>query len=317
VKIRFIVNLLSGRRGRVARLLPLLRDFAERRGLGGALFTTEGPGHATELARAAVSAGCERVVSIGGDGTMNEVAQALVGGPVALALVRCGSGNGLSRHLGIPASPLAALDLACNPASRVVAIDTGTANGRPFFNAMGMGFDAEVGRKFSLNPRRGLAAYAGTVLREFAGYRAGRWVVTAGSGPETLDALLVAVANSEQYGNGAAIAPGARVDDGLLDLVSVAPVGFVGAAVLGARMFLGTIDRSPHVRHRRGAAFLVERPAPGLIHTDGECHDEAAAVSIRVVPASLRVVVPGSFADARKSCAVSANPRAAGAGGAG
>jgi YegS/Rv2252/BmrU family lipid kinase len=273
-------------------MVPLIRDFISRQRLDAELAVTTGPGHATELARSAVAAGCARIVSVGGDGTMNEVAQALVHSPAALALVPCGSGNGLARHLGIPLSPLPALALAADVGARIAVIDTGAANQRPFFNAMGLGFDAEIAHRFSQLTGRGLAGYVGTGFRAFFGRRNERCQLTTGDQHLTMDVLLLAVANSDQYGSGAIIAPGARVDDGLLDLVAVAPLGVARAAVLAVRLFRGTVDHDAGVRHLRGARFVIERPAPGLIHTDGECHAEAARVEVAVQPASLRVVTP-------------------------
>jgi YegS/Rv2252/BmrU family lipid kinase len=294
MKTRFIFNPVSGRHARNARLLPLLRDFIGARALDADLVATEGPGHATALAREAVAAGCTRVVAVGGDGTMNEVAQALLHTPAALALVPCGSGNGLALHLGLPLAPLAALELVATVGGRVVAVDTGSVNGRPFFNAMGLGLDAEVSRRFNHLTTRGLPAYARTAFAAFAERRTERCHITAGTRRESVDALLIAVANSDQYGNRAYIAPGARVDDGQLDLVAVGPVGLFGAAALGARLFLGNIDHSSGVRRFRGPRFTIERPAAGLVHTDGETHATSATVEVRVHPRSLRIVVPAT-----------------------
>jgi diacylglycerol kinase family enzyme len=100
------------------------------------------------------------------------------------------------------------------------------------------------------------------------------------------------VANSDQYGNHARIAPGARIDDGSLDLVAVRPVGLFGAASLAARLFCGRFDRSAHVCRLQSPSFVIERAAPGLIHTDGETHATGASVGILVHPRSLRIVVP-------------------------
>jgi YegS/Rv2252/BmrU family lipid kinase len=292
MKTRFIFNPVSGRHARNARLLPLLRDFIGARALDADLVATEGPGHATELARAAVQAGCLRVVAVGGDGTMNEVAQALLHTPAALALIPCGSGNGLALHLGLPLAPLAALELVATVGGRVAAVDTGSVNGLPFFNAMGLGLDAEVSRRFNQLTTRGLPAYARTAFAAFAQRTSEHCTVIVNGRRESLDILLIAVANSDQYGNRAFIAPGARVDDGQLDLVAVRPVGVFGAAALGARLFLGTIDRSSGVRRLRGSRFTIERPAPGLVHTDGETHTTGTTVEIAVHPRSLRIVVP-------------------------
>ena len=105
MKLRFIFNPRSGRNARRPWLAPLIAEFIRARSLDATLVTTRGPGHATELARDALAAGCTRVIAVGGDGTMNEVAQALLHSEAALGLVPCGSGNGLALHLGLPLGP--------------------------------------------------------------------------------------------------------------------------------------------------------------------------------------------------------------------
>lgn len=225
---------------------------------------------------------------------MNEVAQGLLHSSAALALVPCGSGNGLALHLGLPRSPLGALELATGSGSRIVAVDTGTANGRPFFNAMGLGLDADVSRRFNGLTRRGLPAYVRVAVSALRELRGERCCITCGAQRETLDVLLVAVANSDQYGNHARIAPGDRIDDGQLDLVAVKSVGLLRAAALVPRLFLGNVDRSPHVLRLSGPRFVIDRPQPGLIHTDGETHATGARVEVVVQPRSLRVVIPAT-----------------------
>jgi YegS/Rv2252/BmrU family lipid kinase len=292
MKMLFILNPCSGRNARRPWLADYIRKFIDARALDAELVTTAGPRHATELARMAIAAGSERIIAVGGDGTMNEIAQALLHSPAALGLVPCGSGNGLALHLGIPTGLRDALALAADETARIAAIDTGTANGRPFFNAMGCGFDAEISRRFNRLARRGLAAYARTGLSAFRARRSEWTVIHGGGRTEALQTLLVAVANSDQYGNGARIAPGARVDDGQLDLVAVRPVSFASAAPLIARLFLGKISGSPRVFRLRGAHFLIERASPGLIHTDGETHETGALVEVKIHPRSLRLLVP-------------------------
>lgn len=292
MKVRFIFNPRSGRPRRNAPILPLLRSFIAARALDADLVCTEGPGHATEIARDAVSAGCLRIVAVGGDGTVNEVAQALIHTPAVLGLVPCGSGNGLALHLGLPRGLAGALDLAAGASGRTAELDTGTANGLPFVNAMGLGLDADVAFRFNRLTRRGLPAYARTALSAFLNRKTERCFVSLGNRREEVDILLIAVGNSDQYGNNAKIAPNARVDDGVLDLVIVRPVDLVAAVFLGARMFLGSIDKSSRVRRLRGARFLIERPVAGLIHTDGETHSAGAVIEVAVRPRSLRVIVP-------------------------
>ncbi|HEY1848810.1 MAG TPA: diacylglycerol kinase family protein [Opitutaceae bacterium] len=292
MRIRFIFNPKSGRPRKTGPLLPMLRSYVAARRVDGDIVCTEGPGHATEIARDAVAAGCPRIIAVGGDGTVNEVAQALIRSPAAMGLVPCGSGNGLALHLGLPRSLAGALDLAAGDSGRVAEVDTAAANGLPFVNAMGFGLDADVARRFNQLTSRGLPAYTRTALAAFFGRRTEKCEVTVGHSREVFEALLVAVANSDQYGNNARIAPNARVDDGILDLVAVGPVNLLSAIPLAARLFLGTFDKSPRVRRLKGARFLIERPAAGLIHTDGETHMAGACIEIVVRPRSLRLVVP-------------------------
>jgi YegS/Rv2252/BmrU family lipid kinase len=292
VKTLFIFNPHSGRNRRDPWLISAIGAFIAEHRLDADLVSTTAPGHATELARAGIATGCGRIVAVGGDGTMNEVAQTLIGSPAALGLVPCGSGNGLALHLGIPTAPRRALALLADERSRVAVIDTGTANGRPFCNAMGFGFDAEISHRFNRLTRRGLPAYLLTGHAAFRSHRPETCVIHGGGRRHELAAFVVAIANSDQYGNHALIAPGARVDDGLLDLVAVRPVGFLGALPLVARLFLGTIDGSARVLRLRDRRFVIERPAPGLIHTDGETHATDSVVEIIVRPHSLRLVVP-------------------------
>ncbi len=294
MKTRFIFNPHSGRNRRNPWLVAAIHAFIAEHRLDASLVSTSAPGHATRLAREAVDAGCVRVVAVGGDGTMNEVAQALVGAPAALGLVPCGSGNGLALHLGIPTAPRKALALLASDASRIAAIDTGTANGHPFFNAMGLGFDAEISRRFNLLTRRGLPAYAVTGYAAFRGHRPETCVIHGAGRHEEIPVFVIAIANSDQYGNHALIAPGARVDDGLLDLVAVRPVNFFTALPLVARLFAGTLDRSPRVLRLRDRRFTIERSAPGFIHTDGETHATAARIEVAVLPGSLRILVPAA-----------------------
>lgn len=294
MKIRFIINPCSGRNRRRPWLAAAIREFAASHLREADVAVTDGPGHATELARSAVAAGHELVVAVGGDGTMNEVAQALINTPAALALVPCGSGNGLALHLGLPRSLRGALSLITAEGRRIAAIDTGLVDDLPFFNAMGLGFDAEVSRRFNGLTRRGLPAYVRTAFGVVRHVPRERCTIVSGDRRVTLDTLLVTIANSDQYGNNARIAPGANVNDGLLDLVAVKSTGLLGLVALAPRLFLGNIDQHRQVVRMRGTAFVIERAGPGIVHTDGETHAAGAVVSVRVNPRSLRVLVPAS-----------------------
>jgi YegS/Rv2252/BmrU family lipid kinase len=290
-RTRFIFNPRSGHNARNPWLLGRARGFIAEHKLDATVVPTEHPLHATELARRALDEGCGMVVAIGGDGTMNEVAAALVGTDAALGLIPCGSGNGLGRHLGIPGPGKGAFRALLGGNSRL--IDTGLADGHPFFNAMGLGFDAEISARFNALTRRGLPAYVRTSLGTLFSYRSARYTIRAGnSAPLDTPAFIVAVANSDQYGNDCYIAPGASVDDGLLDLTVLGRVNAWNAIPLAVRLFAGKIDGAGGVTRLRSDRFVITRPAPAYIHTDGEVRSAPAEVEIRVVPRSLRIVIP-------------------------
>lgn len=290
IKTRFIFNPRSGHNAKNPHLLERARAFIRERSLDADVMLTERPRHATELARRAVADGCGLVVAIGGDGTLNEVAAGLVGTPAVFGLIPCGSGNGLGRHLGIPGPGKGAFRTLVE--GRVRTIDTGEVNGIPFFNAMGFGFDAEIADRFNHLARRGLPSYVRTTLGAFFNYHPQPCLIRNGVASLQTTAFLLTVANSDQYGNDCYIAPGAQVDDGQLDLTVIKRASLLTAAPLAARLFLKKIDGSPSVSRLRGAHFTIERPAPGLIHTDGETHHTGALLEITVRPGSLRIMVP-------------------------
>ncbi len=290
LKARFIFNPKSGHNARNPHLLDHARQFIAKHGLNASVVLTEQPRHATALARHALDEGCGLIVAIGGDGTMNEVACALVGTDVILGLIPCGSGNGLGRHLGIPGPGKGAFQTLLSGEPR--PIDTGLANGIPFFNAMGVGFDAEISHRFNRLAHRGLNAYARTAISAFFRFRPQVCTIRNGQTSLPTSAFIISIANSDQYGNDCFIAPGAQVDDGRLNVTVVKKVNLLNALPIAVRLFTRTIDGSPNVKRLVGAHFVIERTAPGLVHTDGETHQTEAFVDVSVRPRSLKIMVP-------------------------
>lgn len=249
--------------------------------------------------------GFDVVYAVGGDGTVHEIAKRLIGRTPALGILPIGSGNGFARHIGLPMEPRASLR-ACGQ-RRIVTIDTGVVNGIPFLGTMGIGFDALIADRFASSNVRGFLTYAQIGLREFFRYRPEEYELTIDGETmdgetmdgETMDgeplrrkAFTVVIANSSQYGNDARIAPHASVTDGLLDVVLLDDVSFLGALALFPRLMRGTIDRSPRVTTRRGRHIEIRRPTPGPAHLDGEPFTLPELLTIDVRPASLRVLLP-------------------------
>jgi diacylglycerol kinase (ATP) len=292
VRVSVIINPLAGlfrRADQGRRHADLARAVLASVGVDADVQLSTHAGHARALAAAARAHGAELVFAWGGDGTVNEVASVLAFGDLPLAIVPVGSGNGLARALGVPRRPAAALRHAlAAPARR---IDAGEVAGRLFFNVAGMGFDAHIAAEFSrASGHRGFRRYAQIVTRELFTYAPRPCEVTIESVVTTHRAFLLTAANGPQWGNGAIVAPEARIDDGLLDLVSVeAPsrLQLVGAV---PRLFAGTLHKDPTVRIRRVTEARISSEAPFLYHYDGEpARSEQGDLLVRVHPGALLV----------------------------
>jgi diacylglycerol kinase (ATP) len=300
VRVRAIMNPRAGVR------LPGTLEAVERGRPGWtdyAVGLTRGPGHATELAREALAGGADVVIAVGGDGTVNEVARSLVGTPVALGVVPAGSGNGLARALRLPLRPERALAALETAACR--AIDVGLLDGRPFLNVAGIGFDAAVGHAFHEHGvrggRRGLLGYLRLSLRELRSYRPRRLTIEAlGHDRPVAAPFVLTFANGPQYGSGAVINPGTKLDDGRLEIVlfEVGPVLQMLAAA--PRLFLGGLDRSPRYRRLATTRAVITAETAFPVHVDGDPEPGADRVVLELRPRALRVLVPpGTVTDPR------------------
>lgn len=294
MKLRFIINPRSGAGTNAAAHRAAIERFTATHALHADVCCTRAPGHATSLAQAARELDCTHVVCVGGDGTVNEVAQALVRTSVVFVLAPNGSGNGLARHLGLPRSLVETLALLLPGAGHIARIDTGTVNDRLFCNVMGIGFDAEISAQFNRLTRRGMTGYLKIGSSAFLRRKAELVRIESDTRAWSQQALIVAVANSDQYGNDARIAPRASVSDGKLDMVVLSPVSAWRTPWLVAQLFRGKFDTHPAVTRIGGVRFRIQRSAAGIIHTDGEVHHEDAGLNIAVQPGSLRILLPGA-----------------------
>jgi diacylglycerol kinase (ATP) len=292
--VAVIINPISGTGGRpeVARgRAELAASIVNANGLEAEVFISERPGHAPELARAALARGVRVIAAWGGDGTVNEVASAVAFTEASLAIIPSGSGNGLARELGIPLEPVDAFRAALGGVERI--IDAGELDGRLFFNIAGIGLDARVAQRFAAGGlvRRGLLRYLELTAQELFTYDPDEHVVAVDGDVQRERALIVALANARQYGNGAIVAPHARLDDGQLDVVVVARRPLVTIVRQLPMVFAGRIDELPGVTIRRGAEIEVTSARPVIYHVDGEPFVGAASITGRVRARALRVRV--------------------------
>lgn len=294
--ITVIINPLSGSRGRGelgVRRAALAKRLLNRHQLDNSrVFVTEYPGHAIVLAREAVAAGSSLVCAWGGDGTLNEVATALVHSNVPLGVIPAGSGNGFARELGIPLDPQKALEVALHGGDRV--IDAGELGDRLFFNIAGIGLDAHVAALFNtcMPHRRGFWRYVLLGGRELMTYRPARYRLDLDDERLEREAFMVVLANLRQYGNGACIAPQAVPDDGRLDLVVVEARSTMRAFLLTPRLFARNLHRARGILTRCVTSTTISSATPLLCHVDGETFDAGTEITATVRPQALRVRVP-------------------------
>ena len=296
MKVAVIINPVAGPGGqahRARRRVEQARDLVNAYGADGVraeVFVTERAGHAFELAAAAVGRGLSPVLAWGGDGTVNEVGAALAFREVSLGIVPVGSGNGLARELNIRRRLRHAVVVALQGRDR--HIDAGELEGRLFFNVAGIGFDAHVAHLVNTRARRGPLSYWTTTLRELFSYTPTDYTIASDEGVLQRRALIVALANSRQYGNRAMIAPNAHIDDGRLELVLVEARSPLASLWQARRLFTGGLPQAPGVRVRAVEHITISSDRPIRFHVDGEVGDGGSTLTGRVRPAALQVRVP-------------------------
>jgi len=287
-----IINPVSGtgKKEKIPRLIDTVVDH-DRNDVS--ILATEYPGHAREIAEQAVKDGIDVVVAIGGDGTVNEVGSALCGTDTAMAIVPCGSGNGLARHLRISMNASRALQVLNNGV--VGQFDYCIANGHPFFCTCGMGFDAEVSYKFSNEGTRGFITYVKTALAQYVKYKSQEYIIDIDGNKLKEKAFVIACCNAAQYGNNAYIAPRATMQDGLLDVTVMHPFNVIQSPIIGARLFLRQLGHDHHVSIYRGHKVVIERQHDDIMHIDGDPRMMPARVAIENVSRGIRILVPPSL----------------------
>jgi YegS/Rv2252/BmrU family lipid kinase len=291
MSVAIIINPISGgaRRDAARARAQIALAVVDQHGDPAEVFVTEGVGHARALAKAAVSRGSRLVMAWGGDGTINEVASALAFDEVPLGIIPAGSGNGLARELGVSLRPERAIADAL--AAEPQPMDLGEIEGRIFANIAGIGFDAHIASCFALSKRRGFLGYAGITARALTRYVPMTYRITSGDESVEVRAVLVTIANSAQFGNGALIAPGAKVDDGVLDLVVVEERSRLATICQMPRLFNGTVRRIRGCTIRQIRRATIEAEHPMTFHADGEPVEGGQRLQVRVHPGALRVAV--------------------------
>lgn len=290
-QILFIINPSSG--SRLLRSNSLVRTIKAK--LDHSLYEpeiaySEGPDHVVSLSREAAAHLIPVVVAVGGDGSVNLVARALVGTKTALGIIPNGSGNGLAHHLKIPVHAVKALEIINK--GKIMLMDSVLLNDRPFFSIAGIGFDALVAKEYAKSELRGFLSYFRIVSTKYFFYRPKNYELITDGNPLKCNALFIAFANSGQFGYNTIIAPHAEVDDGLIDICIAHKIPLVKMPRLVHQLFNGTIEGSGFVEIIKAKHVEVKRKKNRRINLDGESVKLTKNFTVTVNPRSLKVITP-------------------------
>jgi diacylglycerol kinase (ATP) len=287
--VLFIVNKFSGK-GYQPGVEGKILEACEKKDVECSIEFTQGRGHATELAKnAAAEKRYDCVVAVGGDGTVNEVAQGLVHSTMAMGIIPKGSGNGLARHLCIPVSVPKSLSTLFT--SQLISMDTFRMNGKLSLNVSGIGFDGHIANLFAKDKKRGFQGYTKLTLNEFFQFKEFEAEIETEEQTIKRNAFVIAIANSSQYGNNARIAPAASVCDQLLHINILKKVPPYRLDFIYS-FFYGKIDKSPFCEVFQTNKMTIRLDKPMAFHIDGEPCGTSNVFTIELLPYSLKMLAP-------------------------
>lgn len=249
---------------------------------------TQAPKHATEIARNAAQNNTDIVVAVGGDGTINEIANGLIHTDTSMGIIPTGSGNGFARFLNIPQIPDRALKFLSQ--AEVQKIDCAKINDHYFINVAGIGFDAEISHLFAEFGSRGFKSYLQLITKHLQTFTAKEFELQIDRKIIRQKAFLISFANSSTWGNNAHIAPLAQVDDGILDIAIIEEFPIINTPALATRLFTKNIHKSKFLKTIRCESVIIKNKGILKTHIDGEPVSFDGDVKIEMIPRCLKVL---------------------------
>ncbi len=292
MNLLFIVNPMAGRGPSSAlNSISLIEEFCSKKNIQYEIVKTCHKGHATQLARQAASSDIkyDAIISVGGDGTLLEVANGLMGSRAVLGVLPAGTGNDFARAIGIPSSIKEALSFLIKKKSR--PIDVGKLENIFFVNVASVGFDAEIIRDI-VKFRKfipGRASYYIAALIKFFTFRFKDITIHLDDQVIKTKILLVAIANGTHYGGGMMVNPKGNLEDGYLDVIVVSSLPRYKIPLLLHRFVKGSYLDLPYVKTYRCKEISIESNDDLVINADGDLYGTTPA-KFTVKPLSLNVI---------------------------
>jgi YegS/Rv2252/BmrU family lipid kinase len=286
-KILFIINPISGGHNK-AKIIKAIPNLLDKNKFDISITHSKRGGHAKKIAKKAVENNVDVVVAVGGDGTINEVASQLVNTNTALAIVPCGSGNGLARDLGISLHYKKAIQQINS--LNVKKIDVGVCNDQYFFSLTGVGYDAKVAYDFNRSKKRKFLGYAWVIFKDYFSGKEQQYEIELEHEKITGNFFFIAIANCSQWGYGVKVAPSATLDDGIfgINLCKKPPIFPIIPFII--KMLLGKLNSSKYCVCKSSERISLRSNDKFFYHLDGDAKGIARQIDINILHKALKIV---------------------------
>ncbi len=296
-KIIYLINPISGT-SKKDKIRELVEKVTAAKGIEYRVFHTNATGDYEFLREHIIKDHFTDIVILGGDGTVNQVTGALRNTGVHFGIIPVGSGNGLARAAGIPTSMKAAIELIFNGSAEYV--DAFSVNGEYACMLSGMGFDAQVAHDFAQKSSRGLFTYTQQSIIQFFKANPYQFEIVLDNFSFFTDAFFISIANSNQFGNNAIIAPQASLSDGLLDIVIVQKMNKAKLPFAILRQMRGNNKvqqlvedmSTKNILYFQTASLLVKNPKLAPLHIDGEPRDAVEELQVEIISNAFLLIKP-------------------------
>lgn len=291
-KIIFIINPIAGK-GKGKTIETEIENFFQTKNVEFKILLTEKIGHATELVKNIIKENPDIIVACGGDGTINEVAQALIGSDILLGIIPIGSGNGLASNLNIPKSILKSFEIICKEKS--MKIDAGKLNNHFFFSNIGFGIDADVINNYSNTGVRNILGYISASLKSIINYQAKKFKIEL-QDKQILedDYYFLFCSNSNEAGYGISFSPKAKLNDGKLDFIVIKKLNFIQQIQFSISVLRKKLEKMKQVKiFQVSEIFLQASTDKTIAQIDGESIILTnKSINITIIPDALNVLIP-------------------------
>jgi len=286
-KILFIINPISGGHNK-ATFIKAIPKLLDKSRFDISITHSKRAGHAKKIAKKAVENNMDIVVAVGGDGTINEIASQLVNTNTILAIIPCGSGNGLARDLGISLHYKKAIQQI--NALNTKKIDVGVCNNQYFFSLTGVGYDAKVAYNFNRGKKRKFFGYAWATFKDYFYAKDQQYEIELEHEKITGKFFFIVIANCSQWGYGVKVAPNAKLDDGIFDVNLCKKPPIFPIIPFMVKILLGKINTSKYNMLKTCKKISLTSNSKFFYHLDGDAKGISKKIEIDILHQALNVI---------------------------